>query len=163
MQKIKRFLNWETLLLTFVHIFWADGTIIIGSYFVYSVLMFYSGVDATNPILMKIILSLFPILILLKFIGLPLTYLFLNKTSKNEMILTFIQNLKSNKKKQKQVLTIAFMPTLILYIYMLSYNLFIQREYALRDSTLTTLFMAIFINIFGSYLFLFGWWKIKNK
>lgn len=163
MSNIKRFLNRETLLLLLVHIFWADGTIIIGSYLVFSVLMFYSGLDAIHPLLMNLISLLFPVLILLKFTGLPITYSFLNKLSKSEMILGFIENLKNNKKFQKNALIISLIPTLVLYISMLSYNIMIQREHAFRDCTLIALFMAIFINIFGSYLALFAGWKIKKN
>lgn len=161
MSNIKRFLNWETLLLLLVHVLWADGTIVIGSYLVFSVVMFYSGLNATNPLLMKLISLLLPILIILKFSGLPLTYSFLNKRSKNETILGFIENLKNNKTFQKNTLIISSIPTLVLYIYMLSYNLMIQREHAFRDCTLIAFFMVIFINIFGSYLALFVGWKIK--
>lgn len=158
----KNILCWEILILIFVHLFLADGTILIFCTLMpITVIAAYSATGDSNPALIIILLGILAVSILLKFIYLPLTYNLMEKKSKKSFILNFIKNLKNNNKFKLRALFFSLTPYLIFYFYLIIKKAG-SSSFNLLSITYLICFMSIVTGVFGSYLMLFAWWKFRK-
>lgn len=157
MINVKEYLNWQILLILFVNIFMAN------SYFtwIYPLgmlaikIMFGDGSGLLYIFLAILILTM-------KFLYLPILYSLLDKYSKNMVVKNFISNMKKRAEYRKKILIVAGMPTLIIAIkYGLNnYHDIFSYMYSFIEAIMGQLCC---MDLFGSYLILFLWWKLKGE
>lgn len=167
MINIKKFLNWEIILVILLHIFLVDFTF-IGLFLLTIVVIL--GISREKEAL--IMFSILAVLSMARLLILPILYNFIEKKSKQGVLLDFIAKLKSNNKIRLIVLLITLLPLLLFATGNLLYEVVINQLYLFNNSyliyrslesflVLLIIFPACF-GAFGSYLALFTGWKIKN-
>jgi len=167
MEALKKFLNWEISLVILLHIFLVDFTF-IGLFLLTIVVII--GISHEKEAL--IMFSIFAMLCMTRLLILPILYNFIEKKSKQEILLDFIIKLKSSTRTKIIVLLITILPLFLFASGTLLYEIVINELYlfnnpyllsrSLESFLILLIIFPIFFGAFGSYLALFAWWKIKN-
>lgn len=168
METFKKFLNWEIILVILLHIFLVDFTFI--GFFLLGIVVILSISHEKEALIM---LSIFATLCIARLLILPILYNFIEKKSKQEILLDFISKLKSSKKIRIIVLLITLLPLLLFASGNLLYEVVINQLYlfnnlyllyrSLESFLVLLIIFPILFGAFGSYTALFIWWKIKIK
>ena len=151
----------DTFLIIFINFFVADLNII----FVWLVILFLQYYvflskalnkewDEISSIYLLPILMLFLLIYIIKNVSLPILYYILEKTSKSKSIKKFINNLKHKVIMKILVLFVSIIPFLI-------WNKFNDSLFK-KEIWSDFFFFCIVFGLFGSYLFLFLWWKVEK-
>lgn len=157
MTKIKEYLNWQIMLIVFVNLFMANTYFaakhLLGIPAVY--LMFnYKNAWIVFFASMFICIS--------RVIYLPVLYSFLENKSNNKLVKKFIYNLKNNKKFRIIFLIFVELPVFTIAVtgaHNGAYNVFSY----LFNLCFGIFFSFCLLDLFGSYVFLFLWWKITGQ
>ena len=143
----------QVLLIIFVNLFVADITIpfilvvfaaFVTRYDTVSIL----GLDVKC---VDIYIILLMVITILKYISLPILYNILYKISKSKIILGFIHLLKTNILFKIFILFLTLIPEYLFFI-----------SNSKSTSIFAYVYIFIYFGLFGSYLFLFLWWKVEK-
>lgn len=181
---MKKYLNWQILLIVFVNLFLANmyphGVFIV-AYFTIPFLFNEHG-----TVIQELMLILALLLLIVRLFWLPILYKKLEKYSKNELVQKFIFNLKNNGTFRWKMLCIVEIPLICYCLFKLisvvlngwqigagfnyadysTINWISYRNQLLNVScelSIMVLMTMIFFDLFGSYLALFLWWKIRGE
>lgn len=155
MNKIKEYINWQIFLILFVNIFMAS------SYFTWIYLMGIIAIELMfGDSFGLLYMFLLALILIMKFLYLPILYSLLGKYSKNKIVKSFIYNLKNNKKFRIKVLVLVSIPTIILSFRQAGYDEFWSDIMAFTN---TFIIQFTFIDLLGSYVVLFLWWWIRGE
>lgn len=160
MAKIKEYLNWQILLIVLVNLFlvcfYRLGILILG---IAAIKIYFS--HGTYSSAYEYALLFFSLLFCLtRVLYLPILYSCLDKKSNNKIVKNFIYNLKNNKKFRIIILCLVELPTLIFAFNGISYNYFGQAVY---EFIFFITLSFVLLDLFGSYVFLFLWWKVTGQ
>lgn len=184
MQKIKKILSKDILITVFVNLFLANiypYGFFIAVYFALPFLFEESG-----TLIQKIMFALVLLLPVVRLFWLPILYSKMEKYSKNELVQKFIFNLKNNGTFRWKMLCIVEIPLICYCLFKLisvvlngwqigagfnyadysTINWISYRNQLLNVScelSIMVLMTMIFFDLFGSYLALFLWWKIRGE
>lgn len=157
MIKLKEYFNWQILLILFVNIFLANSFFYIKYVMGYPAVWIYGGHKFA---FILCLLGMF--LCVIRVIYLPILYSLLEKYSKNSVVKKFINKLKTDKIFQIQILVLIELPILYLGIT----NSFGNNSNIFKSFYEMVFFLLVsagFIDLFGSYVVLFLWWKFKDE
>ena len=176
---LEKYINWQILLIVFVNLFLAN----IFYHGIALALYLSSRFDFNLIITILVLCIIFPIQ---RFIWLPVLYSALEKYSKNELVQKLIYNLKNNSKFRWKTLCIVEIPLICYCLFKLinvvlngwqigagfnytdysTINWMFYKNQLLNISCellILVLMLMIFFDLFGSYIVLFLWWKIRGE
>ncbi len=106
----------------------------------------------------------FVIFVGLRFCILPVTYNFLEKKSKNNIIKKIIYNLKNNRKVRYITLIVSELPFLSFYIAGSYYRFmaYVDVPTEIMDFLVIQACITLFADLLGCYIVLFLWWKFAD-
>ncbi len=158
MKNIKKYLTWEFFILLFVHLFLADATFI--GIFLLTIVMLVAMSDHVRLFHVSLFFSYF--IISFRLIYLPLTYEWLLKNGTNDYIIQFIKDLKSNNILKLKVLLISGSPAFLSITIRFLQDIYYGQYSSLAGYVYLITFSELALGIFGSYLVLYVWWKLKD-
>ena len=161
MNYIRLIFQKDVMLLIFANLFLANiipHGVIIFMIFIFSLFVYGSW-------LLFFMCLVVVFLCIFRIIYLPLIYSDLEKNSENELVLKFINNLKT-KKYWRRNLLLGW--EFLLFSFFL---IFFSRHGNIFSLSIADFFVSLFLivvfniffDIFGSYVALFAWWKIKGE
>ena len=170
---LKKYLDWQILLIIFVNLFLAN---LVPHIFFPTLLWCFAGflgkeLSEYDSLICYILLGF----ILLRLYWLPVMYNICEHKLKNEIMQEFIYKLKNNNKFRRKFLFCIELPLLMFMLGSILYEIFITWDeikplmhlsWIFDIVTLHFIFLLIsiiFFDLFGSYLVLFLWWKIRGE
>lgn len=151
--KIKEYINWQTLLILFVNVFLAHyailGIALFGIFLIYG---YFGDESLKRDIIIYIALIFFFIFSVLRLFCLPILYSKLEQKSSNPVVLELISLLKTNR---------VFRYELVIFIILVDSSWFLEAPFVGFISILAL--YTLFLSSSLSYIVLFCWWKYKGE
>lgn len=118
-----------------------------------------------NMELLKIYtLAYISIFILIKLLALPVMYGIIEKYSKNEYLINFINSLKDKSKQTRKIIfAVPIIPIILLFIMHTVDAILYDNHSSIWEPIIMSLVYYFIISWFSSYLVLFLYWDIKKK
>ncbi len=166
---VKNLLKWETILFVFANLIILTNIFpLIATYLAY---MGYSYIDWLYKaqiegisVILMLAVYLMPLLIIIKYLLLPLTIFIILRQSKNVEIITWIRLIFQNSNLQLRIVLFAIIVDIFAIISSYFARTFVEHSYFYSDSDL--FWRLVFGGLTGSYLaifiFLFLFRKIKS-
>ena len=181
---LEKYINWQILLIVFVNLFLANiypHGLFIAVYFATPFLF-----EECGTLTQKMMFTFALFLPVVRLFWLPILYARMEKYSNNELVQKFISNLKNNSKFRWKILCIVEIPLICYCLFKLinvvlngwqigagfnytdysTINWMFYKNQLLNISCellILVLMLMIFFDLFGSYIVLFLWWKIRGE
>ncbi len=175
---IKQYLNKEIIFVVLINLLGAN-IIFSGPIIVLIAVIIASAFSYDPDRALTVAVFTFLAIILLRLLVLPIAYGKLERKSKNEIIQKFIHNLKNNNKFRLKFLLFTELPVFLYIIFISIINI---KDYLedhnfnfshmdansyligdLKEICIAILIIMFCFDLFGSYLVLFLWWKIRGE
>lgn len=159
----KKYLNKDIFLVLFVNLFLANqlphGSAIFDIWFACVLILGVKNLDKLSLYkqFLLVFIGLIPLFVCMaRIVCLPILYTYLEKYSKEKVIQKFIYNLKNKRLFRIKLLLLIETPIWIC-------TFIINNGKNVLEYFIIFIIFIVFFDLFGSYLVLFLWWKLRGE